>query len=155
MANAVGLPPPDLLSPGTVLFSVANIGIWGGVGFNMIILYTALRGIPQELYDAARVDGASEIQIALRVKVPLMHPGSGHDHGLRPDRDLQVYSEPATLQPMTDSHHLDLGAADGDLPGRLRQQRHLLRPPPLGAARRRHLVSRVLARATARLRERP
>jgi multiple sugar transport system permease protein len=103
VANAVGLPAPDLLSPGTVLFSVANIGIWGGVGFNMIILYTALRGIPQEMYDAARVDGASEIQIALRVKVPLITPAVVMTTVFALIATLQVYNEPATLQPLTDS----------------------------------------------------
>ena len=50
--------------------SVANIAIWGGVGFNMIIIYTSLRGIPAELYDAARIDGANEWQIALADQDP-------------------------------------------------------------------------------------
>ena len=46
-ADAVGLPTPDLLRPDTVIFgSIANIAVWGGVGFNMLVLYTALRAIP-------------------------------------------------------------------------------------------------------------
>jgi multiple sugar transport system permease protein len=102
-ASALSLPVPDLLSPSTVLFSVANIGIWGGVGFNMIVLYTALRGIPRELYDAARVDGASEIQIALRVKVPLITPALVMAGVFAVIATLQVYNEPATLAPLSDS----------------------------------------------------
>lgn len=102
-AGALSLPVPDLLSPGTVLFSVANIGIWGGVGFNMIILYTALRGIPPELYDAARVDGASEVQIALRVKIPLISPAMVMAGVFAVIATLQVYNEPATLAPLSDS----------------------------------------------------
>jgi multiple sugar transport system permease protein len=102
-ASALSLPVPDLLSPSTVLFSVANIGIWGGVGFNMIVLYTALRGIPPELYDAARVDGASEIQIALRVKVPLITPALVMAGVFAVIATLQVYNEPATLAPLSDS----------------------------------------------------
>ncbi len=43
-----------------VLLSVANIGVWGGTGFNMIVMYTALRAVPSELYEAARIDGASQ-----------------------------------------------------------------------------------------------
>ncbi|HEV7710828.1 MAG TPA: sugar ABC transporter permease [Asanoa sp.] len=101
--TAVGLPAPDFLGPSTVLFSVANIGIWGGVGFNMIVLYTALRGIPREMYDAARVDGASEIQIALRVKIPLITPALVMTGIFSIIATLQVFSEPATLQPLTNS----------------------------------------------------
>jgi len=102
-ASALSLPVPDLLSPNTVLFSVANIGIWGGVGFNMIVLYTAVRGIPQELYDAARVDGASEVQIALRVKLPLITPALVMAGVFAIIATLQVYNEPATLAPLSDS----------------------------------------------------
>jgi ABC-type polysaccharide transport system permease subunit len=39
-----------------------------GSSFTMIIIYSSLRGIPSELYDSARIDGANEVQIALRVK---------------------------------------------------------------------------------------
>jgi multiple sugar transport system permease protein len=102
-AVALGLSPPDFLSADTVLLSVANIGIWGGVGFNMIILFTALRGIPQEMYDAARIDGASEIQIALRVKVPLIRPAMVMAGVFAVIATLQVYNEPATLAPLSDS----------------------------------------------------
>jgi multiple sugar transport system permease protein len=103
VASALGLTPPDLLSPHTVLLSVANIGVWGGVGFNMIVLYTAVRAIPQELYDAAKIDGASEIQIALRVKIPMIAPALVMAAIFAVIATLQVFSEPATLQPLSDS----------------------------------------------------
>jgi multiple sugar transport system permease protein len=103
MFEAVGLPAPDFLAPGSVLFSVANIGVWGGVGFNMIVLFTALRGVPQEMYDAARIDGANEVQIALRVKVPLIMPAVIMTAIFAMISTLQVYTEPATLQPLTDT----------------------------------------------------
>jgi multiple sugar transport system permease protein len=99
----VGLPTPNFLSPDHVLFSVANIGIWGGVGFNMIVLYTALRGLPEELNDAARIDGASELQIALRVKIPLITPALVMTGIFSLISTLQVFSEPTTLRPVTDS----------------------------------------------------
>jgi multiple sugar transport system permease protein len=101
--SAIGLSPPDFLSPGHVLFSVANIGVWGGVGFNMIVLYTALRGLPEELNDAARIDGASELQIALRIKIPLVTPALVMTGIFSLISTLQVFSEPSTLQPLTDS----------------------------------------------------
>jgi multiple sugar transport system permease protein len=100
---AVGLPTPNFLSPDHVLFSVANIGIWGGVGFNMIVMYTALRGLPEELNDAARIDGASELQIALRIKIPLITPALVMTGIFSLISTLQVFSEPSTLRPLTDS----------------------------------------------------
>jgi multiple sugar transport system permease protein len=81
--------------------SVANIAVWGGVGFNMLIIYTALRGIPAELYDAARIDGCSEWQIALRIKVPLVAPALVLTGLFALIGTLQLYGEPTTLRPMT------------------------------------------------------
>ncbi|WP_227497041.1 carbohydrate ABC transporter permease [Planctomonas psychrotolerans] len=87
---------------GNALFgSLANIAIWGGVGFNMIIIYTSLRGIPAELYEAARLDGANEFQIALRVKVPLVGPAIVLTTVFALIGTLQLYGEPMTLKPMT------------------------------------------------------
>jgi alpha-glucoside transport system permease protein len=48
--------------------------VWGIVGFSMVILSAALKGIPSDLLEAARVDGASEITIFRRVIFPLMMP---------------------------------------------------------------------------------
>ena len=58
------------------LNNIALIGaaVWGIVGFAMVILSAALKGIPGELLEAARVDGAGEITIFRRVILPLMMP---------------------------------------------------------------------------------
>ena len=40
--HAFGMQPPQLFSNSTILFSVANVGIWGGTGYNMIVIYTSL-----------------------------------------------------------------------------------------------------------------
>ncbi len=48
--------------------------VWGIVGFSMVILSAALKGIPGDLLEAARVDGAGEITIFRRVIFPLMMP---------------------------------------------------------------------------------
>ena len=86
-SRRVGLPTPELLSADLVLFSVANIALWGGVGFNMIVLFTALRAIPTELYEAARLDGAGEIAHRLADQDP-DHPAlAGDDDRLLADRD--------------------------------------------------------------------
>ncbi len=95
------LPDVDFLGPRSIFGSVANIAIWGGVGFNMIVLYTGLRAIPSELYDAARVDGCGELQIALRIKLPLLVPALVLTFVFSLIATLQVYNEPATLQPLS------------------------------------------------------
>jgi multiple sugar transport system permease protein len=97
------LPMPDgLLGPG-LLFAVANIGLWGGVGFNMVVILTTLRAIPAEIYESARLDGATERQIALRVKTPLVMPALIMTSIFTVIATLQVYTEPTTLQPLTNS----------------------------------------------------
>jgi multiple sugar transport system permease protein len=97
------LPQPDFLANNTILFSIANIGVWGGTGFNMIVIYTSLRSIPRELHEAARIDGASEVQIALRVKVPLVVPALVVTALFAVITTLQVFSEPTTIRPLTET----------------------------------------------------
>ncbi|MBE1487875.1 carbohydrate ABC transporter permease [Plantactinospora soyae] len=99
----VGLPEPDLLGQGTVFYSVVNIALWGGIGFNMIVLYTALRAIPVELYESARLDGCSEVQIALRIKIPLLVPALVMTTVFSMIATLQVFIEPMALEPLTNS----------------------------------------------------
>jgi multiple sugar transport system permease protein len=64
----------DFLSPGIVLFSIANIVTWTWTGYNMITLFAALQNIPQDLYEAARVDGAKTWDIVRRIQIPLLLP---------------------------------------------------------------------------------
>lgn len=98
-----GLSMPDLFASRTALFSVANIGVWGGTGFNMIVMYTALRAVPTELYEAARIDGASQVQIALRIKIPMIAPALVLTGVFSIIATLQVFNEPQTLAPLTNT----------------------------------------------------
>jgi alpha-glucoside transport system permease protein len=50
------------------------VGIWMWTGFAMVILSAGLKGIPVELLEAARIDGASELQVLSRVTLPLLGP---------------------------------------------------------------------------------
>lgn len=97
LAIALGLPRPDFLGAGSIVGSIANIAIWGAVGFNTVILYTALRGVPAELGDAARIDGCNSIQLALRIKTPLIVPGLLLTGMFSIIGSLQVFSEPNTM----------------------------------------------------------
>jgi multiple sugar transport system permease protein len=64
----------DFLSPSIVLFSIANIVTWTWTGYNMVTLFAALQNIPQDLYEAARVDGAKTWDIVRRIQIPLLLP---------------------------------------------------------------------------------
>ncbi|MDH2427036.1 sugar ABC transporter permease [Sphaerisporangium sp. TRM90804] len=93
----------DLLGTGTVMVSMANIAVWGGVGFNMLVLYTALRAVPSSYYEAARIDGASEVQIALRIKVPILLPAIILTTVFSIIATVQVFTEPTALRPLTNT----------------------------------------------------
>ena len=64
----------DFLSPGLVLFSIGNIVTWTWTGYNMITLFAALHNIPKDLFEAARVDGATEWNVVRHIKIPLVIP---------------------------------------------------------------------------------
>jgi len=101
VSEALGGGAIPFLGEPAIYASVANIAIWGGVGFNMIIIYTSLRGVPAEIYEAARIDGAGELQIALRIKIPLVVPALVLTGIFSLIGALQLYGEPTTLKPLT------------------------------------------------------
>jgi len=77
LGRLTGLPiqPPDFLN--STIWSkpaVVILTLWKNTGFTMVIYLAALQGVPQELYDAANVDGANAWQRFLRVTIPLISP---------------------------------------------------------------------------------
>jgi raffinose/stachyose/melibiose transport system permease protein len=68
---------PWLGLPQTALVTLSLISVWQFVGIPMILFYTALIGIPDELTEAARVDGASAWTTFWRIKFPLILPTVG------------------------------------------------------------------------------
>jgi multiple sugar transport system permease protein len=64
----------DFLSPDLVLFSIGNIVTWTWTGYNMITLFAALQNIPKDLFEAARVDGATGWELVRYIKIPLVVP---------------------------------------------------------------------------------
>lgn len=101
--SALGLPIINFLGPQGIFGALANIAVWASLGFNMIVLYTALRSIPVEVYEAARLDGASEWQIARLIKIPLLAPALLLTLIFSLIGTLQAYSEPTTLKTMSNS----------------------------------------------------
>jgi multiple sugar transport system permease protein len=60
----------NFFSPGMLWISIGNLIVWMVLGFNMLIIYGALRGIDPGIIEAARVDGASPFRIAWSIKIP-------------------------------------------------------------------------------------
>jgi multiple sugar transport system permease protein len=65
---------PFLSDPGWALFSVILVDIWQWTPFCFLVFLAALQGVPDELYEAARIDGASNIDMLTRVLLPLLQP---------------------------------------------------------------------------------
>ncbi len=63
-----------LTSPDYALISVAFVTVYKGIGYYMMIYLAALTGMPRELLDAARTDGANALQTHLNVTVPYLMP---------------------------------------------------------------------------------
>ncbi len=64
--------PEWLADPAIVLYALFVPILWQYAGFYILIYYAALKNIPASLIEAARIDGASSLQIAMRIKLPLI-----------------------------------------------------------------------------------
>ncbi len=69
-----GRPVSWLTVPGLNTIMLVIVGTWVWTGFCMTILAAALKGVPAEIQEAARVDGASEWQVFMSVTVPHIMP---------------------------------------------------------------------------------
>jgi multiple sugar transport system permease protein len=103
LADKLGVPAPDFLSEDWMLGSMANIVTWEFVGYNMIILYAALRSIPQDLYEAAAVDGAGAWRIAWSIKIPALRPALLVCLIFSVIGSFQLFTEPQLLQRLAPS----------------------------------------------------
>lgn len=76
--GSVGLPTPGWLTdPALALWSVAAVDVWKGVGIATLIFIAGIVAIPQEYFEAARVDGASSWTIFRNITLPLSRPAMG------------------------------------------------------------------------------
>jgi multiple sugar transport system permease protein len=91
----------NFFSPSMVWPSIGNLLTWHGVGYNMVIIYSALQGVPRELFEAARLDGASERRIALSIKIPYVRGALVLTGMLSIIQMLQIFNEPALFRNIT------------------------------------------------------
>ncbi len=70
-----GIPPKGWLSdPKLAMISVAAVMVWKTFGYKMLLYLAAMQNIPQELYEAAELDGANDFQKTIHITIPLLKP---------------------------------------------------------------------------------
>lgn len=60
--------------PNIAVFSIAAIGVWSIIGYNMVLFLSGLQEIPKDYYEASSIDGASGIHQFFHITVPLLSP---------------------------------------------------------------------------------
>ena len=93
----------NLLGPDAILWSIGNVVTWTYTGYNMLICYAALQAVPSDVAEAAKIDGAAEWQIALRIKVPIIRPALILTAVFSIIGTLQLFTEPQVLRAVSTS----------------------------------------------------
>ncbi|WP_083707081.1 carbohydrate ABC transporter permease [Intrasporangium flavum] len=75
MLHVVGIQGTNWLSnPDTALYAIAAVGIWLGLGTQVVIFLAAIQGVPKELYEAAALDGAGRVRQFWSITLPTISP---------------------------------------------------------------------------------
>lgn len=96
--EALGWSLPDPLSPDLILASIGNIVTWEFVGYNMLILYSALRVVSPSLYEAAEIDGAGQFRIIWSIKLPALRGALVIATIFSIIGSFQLFNEPSILK---------------------------------------------------------
>jgi multiple sugar transport system permease protein len=98
LLELLGFSGPDWIGNSSwVLVSLALIGIWG-CGNMMLIFIAGLQGVPSELYDAARVDGAGPVTTFRRITIPMITPILFYNVLISLVTAFQVFVQPWVLK---------------------------------------------------------
>jgi multiple sugar transport system permease protein len=94
LLGALGLPQPAWLNdPRTALPAIMAMDVWAASGYYMVILLAGLEAIPRELYDAARIEGASGWARFVHITLPLLRPTLLFVLVVNTVRSLQIFAE--------------------------------------------------------------
>ena len=86
--------------PEWMLVSIGNIVTWQFVGYNMLIFYSALKTIPNELYEAASIDGAGAWRTIFSIKIPAVRGAIVIATIFSIIGSFQLFNEPNILKPL-------------------------------------------------------
>jgi multiple sugar transport system permease protein len=97
----IGLGTPNFLGGGFLWPVLGNILIWELLGYNMLIIYTALQAVPRELTEAAVLDGAGAWTIARSIRIPMVRGAILLAALFSVIGTLQLFTEPELLMNLT------------------------------------------------------
>lgn len=86
-----------LAKPETALPSIMFMDIWGAIGYYTLLFIAGLRSIPEEVYEAAKIDGASRWQMTFRITLPLLKPTLFFIIAINTIRSFQIFTEVFTM----------------------------------------------------------
>jgi multiple sugar transport system permease protein len=96
LCEMVGLTPPTngfLLDSDTALYAIMAMDVWSSVGYYMLIFLAGLQAIPDELYEAAEVAGASKSRQFFSITLPLLRPVAVFVIVINSIKSFQVFIE--------------------------------------------------------------
>jgi multiple sugar transport system permease protein len=100
MLDAVGIQGPDWLGdPRWAMPALILLAVWRGFGYATVIFLAGLQNVPEELYEAARIDGAGEWKQFLHVTIPQLGPTFVFVGIITAIGFLQVFAEPYVMTP--------------------------------------------------------
>ncbi|MCI0707474.1 MAG: sugar ABC transporter permease [Ignavibacteriae bacterium] len=96
--SLVGIDPIDWLGdPTWAMPAMILLSVWKSFGYNMIIFVAGLQSIPEELYEAARIDGANAWQQFTRVTAPMLLPTAFFVGIITMINNFQLFAEPYVM----------------------------------------------------------
>lgn len=96
--------PIEWLMGSATWFTLSSLTTWRWTGWNAIIYLAGLQAIPSSLYEAARIDGASWIQVFFRITIPLMRPVIYFATTMTIIGGMQLFDEPMIMIGIDNNH---------------------------------------------------
>ena len=96
LAELIGLSSPEhgfLFDRGTALYSIMAMDVWMSVGYYMLLFLAGLKAIPDELYEAAALSGASRWRQFISITLPLLRPTAAFILVINSIKSFQVFVE--------------------------------------------------------------
>lgn len=97
LADAVGFHGTNFFSSRLIVPTLVLIVMWEVVGYNVTILYAALKSVPRAIVEAAVIDGATFSRVITRVKLPMIAPALVMLFFINTVGALQLFTEPSIL----------------------------------------------------------
>ena len=86
-----------LARPETALPSIMVMDVWSAIGYYTLLFIAGLRSIPEDVYEAARIDGANRWQMTFKITLPLLKPTLFFIIAINTIRSFQIFTEIFTM----------------------------------------------------------